>query len=94
MNAPTTSSAHAARLPKNAAARISSFEKKPARPGNPERPRAPIVIVIAVTRIRGPSPPILRRSCSPCSPWMTEPAPRKSSALKKAWVTRWKMPAA
>ena len=25
---------------------------------------------------------------------MTLPAPRNSSALKKAWVTRWKMPAA
>jgi hypothetical protein len=25
--------------------------------------------------------------------WMTEPAARKSSALKKAWVIRWKMPA-
>ena len=24
---------------------------------------------------------------------MTEPAPRNSSALKKAWVNRWKMPA-
>ncbi len=40
------------------------------------------------------SPPILRRSCSPWRPWITLPAPRKSSALKKAWVTRWKMPAA
>ena len=25
--------------------------------------------------------------------WMTEPAPRKSRALKKAWVKRWKSPA-
>ena len=24
---------------------------------------------------------------------MTEPAPRNNSALKEAWVTRWKMPA-
>ena len=32
-------------------------------------------------------------SCSPPSAWMTLPAARKSSALKKAWVTRWKMPA-
>ena len=27
------------------------------------------------------------------SAWMTEPAARKSSALKKAWVMRWKMAA-
>jgi hypothetical protein len=25
--------------------------------------------------------------------WITEPEPRKSIALKKAWVTRWNMPA-
>src|SRR5690348_2514101 len=34
-------------------------------------------------------PPMLRMSCSPESAWMTLPAPRKSSALKKAWVIRW-----
>ncbi|OFW62646.1 MAG: hypothetical protein A2135_11215 [Actinobacteria bacterium RBG_16_67_15] len=38
-------------------------------------------------------PPIRVMSCSPCIPWITDPAPRKSSALKKAWVIRWKMPA-
>ena len=27
------------------------------------------------------------------SAWMTEPAPRNSSALKKAWVKRWKIAA-
>ena len=32
------------------------------------------------------SPPIFRMSCSPDIAWMTEPEPRKSSALKKAWV--------
>jgi len=25
-------------------------------------------------------------------PWITEPAPRKRRALKKAWVIRWKIP--
>ena len=35
------------------------------------------------------SPPILRMSCSPPSAWITEPEPRKSSALKKACVNRW-----
>ena len=32
--------------------------------------------------------------CSPAIAWMTDPLPRKSSALKNAWVTRWKTPAA
>ena len=34
-------------------------------------------------------PPILRRSCSPESAWITLPDPRKSSALKNACVTKW-----
>ena len=37
---------------------------------------------------------MLRMSCSPDIAWMTEPEPRKSSALKKAWVKTWKTPAA
>ena len=77
-----------------AAARISSFEKNPASPGIPARPSPPIVVVIVVATIREDSPPIFRRSCSPPRPWMTLPAPRNRSALKKACVTRWKMPAA
>jgi len=28
-----------------------------------------------------------------CTAWMRAPDPRKSRALKKAWVKRWKMPA-
>ncbi|CFP65092.1 Uncharacterised protein [Bordetella pertussis] len=36
-------------------------------------------------------PPMLRMSWSWCMPMMTEPAPRNSSALKKAWVIRWKI---
>ncbi len=39
------------------------------------------------------SAPILRMSCSWCMPWITEPDPRNSSALKKAWVIMWKMAA-
>jgi hypothetical protein len=35
----------------------------------------------------------LRRSCSPLSAWITLPEPKKSSALKKACVIRWKMAA-
>ena len=48
----------------------------------------------AVTRIGLRSPPILRMSCSSAMAWITDPAARKSSALKKAWVMRWKRPAA
>ncbi len=39
------------------------------------------------------SPPMRRMSCSSCNPWITEPAPRNRSALKKAWVTMWKIAA-
>ena len=39
------------------------------------------------------NPPILRMSSSPCSACITLPAPRKSNALKNAWVYRWKIPA-
>ena len=28
-------------------------------------------------------------SCSPESAWITEPAPKKSNALKKAWFIKW-----
>ena len=36
------------------------------------------------------SPPILYMSCSPWRAWMMIPAVRKSVALKKACVIRWK----
>ena len=39
-------------------------------------------------------PPIRRMSCSWCSAMITEPAARNRSALKNAWVPRWKMLAA
>ena len=39
------------------------------------------------------SPPILRMSCSPERAWITEPADKKSRALKNAWVMRWKIAA-
>jgi len=49
---------------------------------------------IPVTFIFGYSPPIFRRSCSWWQPKITLPEPRKSSALKKACVSRWNMPSA
>ena len=39
------------------------------------------------------SPPISRISCSWFMAWITEPAPRNRSPLKKACVIRWKTPA-
>ena len=53
----------------------------------------PTMNVIAVIGMKRRSRPIRRMSCSSCIPWITEPEPRKSSALKKAWVTMWKMAA-
>ena len=49
--------------------------------------------VTAVIGISLRSAPMRRMSCSWCMPWMTEPEPRNSSALKNAWVTMWKMAA-
>jgi hypothetical protein len=68
---------------------IGSFEKKPANGGIPTSASEPIRNVIRVLGIRPPTPPIRRMSCSPASAWMTRPAARKSSALKKACVIRW-----
>ena len=45
-------------------------------------------ITVQVTGISFASPPIFRMSCSSDIAWMTEPADRNSSALKKACVTR------
>jgi hypothetical protein len=69
------------------------LEKKPEKIGAPEIASTAIRKVPWVTGMRRQSPPILSVSCSWCMPRMTEPAPRKSSALKKAWVIRWKIAA-
>ena len=71
-----------------------SLEKKPANPGVPIRARVPMSEVIQVIGMYLRKPPILRMSCSWCIAMITEPAARNSSALKKAWVPRWKMLAA
>src|SRR5205814_2264 len=49
--------------------------------------------VTAVMGMYFASPPMRRMSCSWCRAMMTEPAARNSSALKNAWVIRWKMAA-
>ena len=82
---------------------ISSLEKKPAKGQIPAIARVAIHITTQVMRMRVRSPPMFRMSCASswlpalcsawCIEWMTAPAPRKSSALKKAWVMRWKMAA-
>ena len=46
-----------------------------------------------VTGISRRSPPIWNMLCSWCSARITAPAPRKSSALKKACVMKWKIAA-
>ena len=53
----------------------------------------PTMKVAAVIGMYLRRPPMRRMSCSSCMPWITEPEPRKSSALKKAWVTMWKIAA-
>ena len=74
--------------------RISSLEKNPANGGIPAIASVAMNIVQYVVGIRLRRSPILRMSCSPLIAWITEPAPRKSSALKKACVNTWNTPAA
>ena len=76
-----------------AAARMASFEKKPARSGTPAIASVATRKVRYVVRIFEASPPIFRMSCSPPSAWMTDPDPRKRQALKKACVITWNIPA-
>jgi hypothetical protein len=60
--------------------------KNPAKKGIPAMARVPTRKVQKVHGIFFRRPPILCMSCSPDIAWITEPEPRKSSALKKAWV--------
>ena len=76
------------------ASMIPSFEKKPEKPGKPMRARVPTSEHSQVIGMRRQSPPMRRMSCSWWRAMMTEPAARKRSALKKAWVPRWKTAAA
>src|SRR5207248_6304786 len=71
--------------------RISSLEKKPASPGMPAMATDPTHMVQCVIGILCFSPPMRRMSCSPPREWITEPEQRKSRALKKACVNRWKI---
>ena len=74
-------------------ARISSLLKKPAKgatPASASDPTRNVAAVIGMMRLR---PPNRRMSITPPIECITEPAPRNRSALKKAWVTRWKIAA-
>ena len=71
--------------------RISSFDQNPLNGGTPAMANQPTMNVNAVTGMNFCRPPMRRMSCSSCRPWMTEPEPRNSRALKKAWVIMWKM---
>ncbi len=80
---------------------MSSLEKNPEVRGSPA---IASVAAVYAKNVRGMClrrPPMLRMSCEPsvswmrvCIAWITEPAARKSAALKNAWVTTWKMPEA
>ena len=77
---------------------IASLEWKPAKPTTcgmpiPASDKLPITMSQWVMGMRDLRPPILRMSCSSETAWITEPAPRKRSALKKAWVAKWKIAA-
>src|SRR5690242_14671385 len=80
--------------------RISSFDQKPASGGTPAMARQEIRNVHRVSGRYGARPPMLRMSwlfsvswMRACIAWITEPAPRKRQALKKACVKTWKKPA-
>ncbi len=69
------------------------MEKKPEVPGKAARARPPQSIVIEVKRIALPKPFMSSMFWLLAIAAMIEPAAMKSSALKKAWVIRWNMPA-
>ncbi len=80
-------------IPAKAASRTRSLDQKPLKGGMPAIDRQPISITREVILSFLESPPMSRMS-SVCTAWMTAPADRNSSALKKAWFMRWKVPAA
>ena len=75
-----------------AVARISSLDQNPASGKIPASATEPIMNVQNVMGMDLRSPPMsFFMSKEWCEPeWLTDPAPRKSSALKNAWVKRWK----
>ena len=76
----------------SAAPSTASLEKKPENGGRPASAARPTVIVAKVTGISRRRPPMSGIRLVPTA-WITEPAARNSSALKAAWVSRWKVEA-
>ena len=72
---------------------MASLEKKPLQIGIPAIASTPATDTRCVNGMNLCRPPIRRTSCSSCSAWITAPAARNSSALKKACVSRWNTPA-
>ena len=70
------------------------MEKKPENGGMPDSARPPTTMQPNVNGIALRKPPMRSRSWVPAIAAMTEPAAMNSSALKKACVIRWNMPAA
>ena len=66
--------------------------QKPASGKTPARLSAPVRKSAYVHGCTRRSPPMKRMSKVPAA-WFTLPAPRNSSALKKAWLKRWNMAA-
>ncbi len=75
--------------PCEAVTRSSSFDQNPASGAMPASAADPIRNVQNVTGIGFRNPPMSLMLLE-WTAWITEPAPRKSSALKNACVNRWK----
>ncbi len=72
---------------------MASLLQKPANGTTPARARQPNRNVQCVRGMSRRRPPKCRMSITPPMACITLPAPRNSSALKKACVNRWNMPA-
>ena len=70
------------------------MEKKPENGGMPDSARPPTTMQPNVNGIALRKPDISSRFWLPAIAAITDPAAMKSSALKKAWVIMWNMPAA
>ena len=68
------------------------MEKNPAVSGNPASASEPMMNVQNVCGMGFRMPPMSDMLLL-CTAWISDPEPRNSSALKKPWVNRWKMPA-
>ena len=67
-----------------ATSKIVSLEQKPVKKGKPTRANEPINIIVYENGNKFFKPPNFLISCSSETAWITEPAPKKSKALKNA----------